>query len=226
MAGLMPGDRIPDFARPDPAGKPVMFYDLHLGQPMALFVCGPAAAAETRAALVALNAGDVAWGQVTRVALALGTPAECAALVKDLTLGFPLLADDGALSQHLLGAPAAAMTALVLDDNLRITERLQAGADSKAFVAQVAAIYAARPVPKVQVSRGQAPVLFIPRVLDAASCEGLIALFEQTGGTPSGVAYVQGDTADWKPDPSVKMRRDIYLQEEIGRASCRERVYL
>ena len=213
MAGLMPGDRIPDFARPDPAGKPVMFYDLHLGQPMALFVCGPAAAAETRAALVALNAGDVAWGQVTRVALALGTPAECAALVKDLTLGFPLLADDGALSQHLLGAPAAAMTALVLDDNLRITERLQAGADSKAFVAQVAAIYAARPVPKVQVSRGQAPVLFIPRVLDAASCEGLIALFEQTGGTPSGVAYVQGDTADWKPDPSVKMRRDIYLQE-------------
>ena len=210
MAGLMPGDRIPDFARPDPAGKPVMFYDLHLGQPMALFFCGRAAAAETRTALTALNASD--WGTVTRVALAAGTPAECAALVKDLALSYTLLADDGALAQHLLGGPAAALTALVLDENLRITEKLQGG-DPKALVAKAAALYAARPAPQGHVSRGQAPVLFIPRVLDAESCAGLIALFEETGGTPSGVAYVKGDVADWKPDPSVKMRRDIYLQE-------------
>ena len=210
MAGLMPGDRIPDFTRPDPAGKPVMFYDLHLGQPMALFFCGRAAAPETRAALAALNGG--AWGQVTRVAVVLGTPAECAALQKDLGLGYPLLADDGALSQHLLGAPAASLTALVLDENLRITERLQGG-DPKTLADKVATLYAARPTPKGQISRGQAPVLFIPRVLDKEFCDGLISLFEETGGTPSGVAYVKGDVADWKPDPAVKMRRDIYLQE-------------
>ncbi len=213
MAGLMPGDRIPDFMRPDPAGKPVMFLDLHLGQPMALFICGRAAAPETRAALAALEAPGADWGQVTRVALALGTPAECAALVKDSGSSGTLLADDGALSQHLLGAPAASLTALVLDDNLRITHRLEAGADLKGLVTKVAALYAARPRPQGQVSRGQAPVLFIPRVLDAEFCDGLIGLFEETGGTPSGVAYVKGDTADWKPDPAVKMRRDIYLQE-------------
>ncbi len=213
MAGLMAGDRIPDFMRPDPAGKPVMFFDLHLGQPMALFLCGRATAPETRAALAALDAAGTAWGEVTRVALALGTPAECAALAKDSGFGGTLLADDGALSQHLLGGPAASLTALVLDENLRLTERLEAGADPKGLVTKVVGLYATRPNPKGKVSSGQAPVLFIPRVLDAESCEGLIDLFEETGGTPSGVAYVKGDTADWKPDPAVKMRRDIYLQE-------------
>jgi predicted 2-oxoglutarate/Fe(II)-dependent dioxygenase YbiX len=215
MAGLTPGDRIPDFARPDPAGKPLLFYDLHLGQPMVLFVCGRADAAETRAALAALAASDATWGKVSRVALTLGTPAACATLTTELALGFPLLADDGALSRHLLGADAPRMTAFVLDENLRITDRLQAGADFKTFVSQVAGMYAARPEPVGHVSRMQAPVLFIPRVLDAASCDGLIAHFEETGGTPSGVAYVKGDTADWKPDPSVKMRRDVYLNEGV-----------
>ena len=215
MAGLTPGDRIPDFARPDPAGKPVMFYDLHLGQPMALFVCGRADAAETRAALTALAASDTAWGKVTRVALALGTPAACAALSDELKLGFPLLADDGALSRHLLGGDATGMTAFVLDENLRITERLQASGDFKAFTKQVAGIYAARPEAAAHTHRQQAPVLFIPRVLDAAACDGLIAHFEETGGTPSGTAYIEGDKALWKPDPAVKMRRDVYLNEGI-----------
>jgi len=215
MAGLTPGDRIPDFARPDPVGKPFMFYDLHLGQPIVLFVCGRADAAETRAALAALAASDAAWGKVSRVVVTLGAPAACAALTTELALGFPLLADDGALSRHLLGGDAPRMTAFVLDENLRITDRLQAGADFKTFVNQVAGIYAARPEPVGHVYRQQAPVLFIPRVLDAASCDGLIAHFEETGGTPSGVAYVEGNTADWKPDPSVKMRRDVYLDEGV-----------
>ena len=211
MAGLMPGDRIPDFARPDAAGKTLMFYDLHLGQPMALFVLGRAA--EARAALAALADPATDWGEVTRVGLVLGSPAECSALVHQLNPGFLVLADDGALSQHLLGGTATGATAFVLDDNLRITERLQAGADLEAFMGQVAGLYAARPKPSPRTHVQQAPVLFIPRVLDADFCAGLIGHFEETGGTPSGVAYVQGDTANWKPDPSVKMRRDIYLND-------------
>jgi predicted 2-oxoglutarate/Fe(II)-dependent dioxygenase YbiX len=180
-----------------------------------LFVCGRADAAETGAALAALAADDTAWSKVTRVVLMLGTPAECAALTKDLTLSFPLLSDDGALSRHLLGGDAPRMTAFVLDENLRITERLQAGSDLKAFIEQVASIYAARPEAAGHTYHQQAPVLFIPRVLDLDLCDGLIAHFEETGGTPSGVAYVKGDTADWKPDPSVKMRRDVYLKEGV-----------
>ena len=210
--GLTAGDRLPDFQRPDAAGKPCLLFDLHFGQPMALFLCGRADAPSTRAELAALDGPGGDWKQVTRVAVVLGTVKECAALNEALKPGFTLLADDGALTGHLLGAPPSAMTAFVLDDNLRILDRLERVSEPAAFVADVAARYAARPRREAQVLRQQAPVLFIPRVLDEALCEGLVALFEETGGQPSGVSYIQGDQANWRPDPSVKMRRDIYLE--------------
>jgi predicted 2-oxoglutarate/Fe(II)-dependent dioxygenase YbiX len=212
MAGLTPGDRIPDFARPGADGKPFLFYDVYYGQPIALIVCGPAADAGTRAELTALDWDDAGWRKVTRVALVQGTPAECAALVAELKPGFSLVADDGSLTTHLLGTAAGPMTAFVLDENLRVSERLQRDADAGAFVRRLAGLYAARPTPQPLLLRRQAPVLFVPEVFDRAFCDGLIGLFEETGGTPSGTAYVQGDKAAWKPDPSVKMRRDIYLE--------------
>ncbi|HEX7966071.1 MAG TPA: 2OG-Fe(II) oxygenase [Gammaproteobacteria bacterium] len=212
MAGLALGDRIPDFRRLDASGKPRMFLDLHYGQPMALFVCGPAGDAATRADLAALARPHPAWEKATRVALVLGSPAEIAPLEKE-TEGVLLLADDGVLTQHLLGGAPTGTTALVLDDNLRILERLERGADAQEFMARVADLYAARPRPEPRTLRQQAPVLFIPRVLDAASCDALIAHFEETGGTPSGTAYVEGNKTLWKPDPGVKMRRDVYIAD-------------
>jgi len=212
MAGLSPGDRIPDFTRPDASGKQQFFYDVHHGQPVALLLCGRAMDAATRADLAALARPDQRWGAVTRVALVLGTPAELASLEKDLGKEVLLLADDGVLTQHLIGAPPSAMNALVLDENLRIVERLERSGDAGEFAQRVARAYAERPVLTPHTLRHQAPVLFIPKVLDAALCDALIAHFEETGGTPSGTAYVEGDKALWKPDPSVKMRRDVYLE--------------
>lgn len=211
MNGLQPGDRIPDFQRPDAAGKPCLFFDLHFGQPMALFICGRAADAKVE--LTALDQAVEDWKKVTRVAMVLGTPADCAVLAAELKPSFTLLADDGALTGHLLGGPPAAMTALVLDDNLRIVERLERETEPTVFIKEIAARYAARPEPAAQTRRQQAPVLFIPRVFTPEFCDELIGLFEQTGGQPSGVAYIEGNNANWKPDPSVKMRRDIYLEE-------------
>ncbi|MGE5624036.1 MAG: 2OG-Fe(II) oxygenase [Bacillota bacterium] len=213
MAGLTPGDRIPDFARPGADGKPCLFYDLYFGQPIVLVALGVAADPGTRAGLAALGLADPAWEKVTRVVLVQGTPAECASLATALKPGITLMADDGAFAAHLLGGPAKSMTAFVLDENLRITDRLERQGEPEALVKQIAALYAARRQPEAKTFRQQAPVLLIPRVLDATMCDGLIGLFEETGGTPSGTAYVQGDKADWKPDPNVKMRRDIYLQE-------------
>jgi len=215
MTGLMPGDRVPDFTRLDPSGKQRFFYDVHHGQPVVLFLCGRAGDAATRADLAALGENDPLWGKVRRVALVLGTAAEVAALEKDSGKDVLLLADDGEVSRYMLGALPAAMTALILDDNLRVVERLERSGDAGEFARRVAQIYADRPVPVPRTSRGQAPVLFIPRVFDAAFCEGLIAHFEETGGTPSGTAYIEGDKALWKPDPSVKMRRDVYLESGV-----------
>ncbi len=212
MAGLMPGDRIPDFTRPDSTGKQRFFYDVHHGQAVVLFVCGRATDAATRDDLTALARPDQRWGKVTRVALVAGSPADIAALEKDLGKDVVLLADDGPLTQHLVGAVPTAMIALVLDDNLRIIQRLDRAGHADEFVHKVARAYAERPVPVAHTFQRQAPVLFIPRVLDLGLCDGLISHFEETGGTPSGTAYIEGDKALWKPDPSVKMRRDVYLE--------------
>lgn len=217
MAGLMPGDRVPDFGRPDTAGKPCLFYDLHYGQPVVLFVGGRADDNEARAQLAAVYANDPDWKDVTRVVIAIGTQAQCAPLAGAAKPGFVLLVDDGQLAGYLLGPPpyGAGFTALVLDSNLRITDRLRpaAGEADKAFLQRVADLYHARPRPEAAIIRQQAPALFIPGVMDRELCDGLIALFEETGGQPSGTAYIEGDQALWKPNPSVKMRRDIYLQE-------------
>jgi predicted 2-oxoglutarate/Fe(II)-dependent dioxygenase YbiX len=212
MTGLQPGDRIPDFSRPDATGKPRFFYDVHHGQPVALFVCGRAGDATVQEAIAMLASPDQRWNKVTRVALVQGMPAELAALDKQSGDSLLLVADDGALSRHLVGKIPAVMTALTLDDNLRILERIELQGDAGEFEHRVARSYAERSMPQPRLLQRQAPVLFIPRVLDAALCDGLIAHFEETGGTPSGTAYVAGDKALWKPDPSVKMRRDVYLE--------------
>ena len=215
MAGLMPGDRIPDFSRLDSSGKARLFYDIHHGQPVVLFLCGRLADAGTQAELAAVCKTDPVWEKVTRVALALGTPAELASIEKALPTGTILLTDDGTLSQHLLGSLTSKLTTLVLDDNLRIVERLERRDDADSLVKQVAATYAARPAHTPKTLNQQAPALFIPRVLDETSCQGLIDFFEETGGTPSGTAYVQGDKALWKPNPDVKMRRDVYMENGV-----------
>jgi predicted 2-oxoglutarate/Fe(II)-dependent dioxygenase YbiX len=204
---------MPDFARLDSSGKKRFFYDLHHGQPVVLFLCGRAADPATRTDLAALERPDQLWGKVTRVASVLGTPDEVAALEKELGKDVLLLADDGALSQLVIGELPARMTALVLDENLRIVERLERNGDAGEFAHRVAHAYADRPVPTPRTFQGHAPALFIPRVFDAEFCQGLIDHFEESGGTPSGTAYIEGDKALWKPDPSVKMRRDVYLQE-------------
>ena len=211
MTGLMPGDRIPDFGRLDSTGQQRLFYDIHHGQPMVLFLCGRAGDPATRAELAAIAAAGPLWEKVTRVVLVLGTPAELAPLEQDFGSTMILLSDDGALSQHLLGKLPTTLTALTLDDNLRILERRERSGDPSGFVRDIAATYAARPEPTPKTLQQQAPILFIPRALDEQFCRDLIAHFEETGGTPSGTAYVEGDKAMWKPNPDVKMRRDVYI---------------
>ena len=215
MAGFTAGDRIPDFSRPDQAGQARLFYDLYYGQPLALFVCGRADDAGTRTELAALDADEPALHEITRVVLVQGTPAQCAALLPAPKPNLVVLADDGTLSMHLLGAAPGTITAFVLDTNLRVTERRQRtlADDPAKFLRKIVSLYEARPQRPAQLVRQAAPALFVPGVLERAACDGLIALFEETGGQPSGTGYVQGNQVSWKADPSVKMRRDIYLSE-------------
>lgn len=217
ISGLARGDRIPDFQRPDAAGKTVMLYDLQMGQPMLLLVFEHATAPDMCAALDAL-ARDSTGGAPTRVAMIRATPAQCAALGKGSTGGVTLLADDGAVASHLLGAEAPGprlITGFALDPNLRVIERIEhrTGGNITDFLQRLNAACKQDASRAPQIINQQAPALFIPRVMDPAMCAELVVYFEQQGGQPSGTAFIEGDKAYWRQDASVKMRRDVYIKE-------------
>ena len=219
-SGFTRGDRMPDIQRLNHAGESRMLYDLQMGQPMVLVLCNDPEAADTRAVCDALAHDEDNWGLLTRVALILGTPAQCSHLTGNASTGFTVLADDGAVASHLLGHGLTGdrlIIAFAMDSNLRIIERIEhaAGKSLTDFLQQIRSVYQREASHAPQVLQQQAPTLFIPRVLDTDLCGELIALFEKDGGKPSGVAHIEGDKALWRLDPSVKMRRDIYIKEGV-----------
>ena len=58
-----------------------------------------------------------------------------------------------------------------------------------------------------------APVLIVPDVLAPDSCRRLVEYFDRSGGQPSGVLDLSGPEAVWRPDPAVKRRRDLALED-------------
>jgi predicted 2-oxoglutarate/Fe(II)-dependent dioxygenase YbiX/peroxiredoxin len=226
-SGFTRGDRIPDFKRLNHAGEPQMLYDLQVGQPIVLLLFNKPDAEDTQAAIKTLGSDDKAWVQITRVALVRGTPAQCKHLLDSASIGFTLLADDGSVSAHLLGTEATKphlITAFALDANFRVIERFEyaVGENSAEFLKQLMAVYQQAVPRDAQILQQQAPVLFVPRVFDESICHDLIAFFEQEGGQPSGTARIEGHRVKWQPDPSVKMRRDVYIKEGIWLGRIRD----
>ncbi len=60
-----------------------------------------------------------------------------------------------------------------------------------------------------------APVLILPDVLPARLCTRLIEHFDREGGHPSGVLDLSGPEPQWRPDPAVKRRRDLTLEDAV-----------
>lgn len=230
IAGFVRGDRIPDFQRPGPDGKPVLLYDLQTGSPVLLLVFDNPQAPQVRGILSALNRGDDPdWPECTCVVLVRGDLFQCKALAGSGSSRARLLADDGAVTQVLLGPASAvrpAIVALALDSNLRVIERVEPASDedADAFLRRVAAVYTHATEPRPEVKSQQAPALFVPRVLELERCDELIAYFEREGGKPSGTAFVEGNKAYWRLDPSVKMRSDVYLQAPALLERVKERL--
>jgi predicted 2-oxoglutarate/Fe(II)-dependent dioxygenase YbiX len=226
-SGFTRGDRIPDYKRLNHLGEARMMYDLQVGKPISLFLFYDPAATETRKAISEFGSKDQQWARITRVALVEGTQEQCRYLLDGLASELTVLADDGAVAFDLLGSRPTGqqlITAFVMDANLRIIERIDyaVGSNLTDFFQQVRKVYqdGVRHVPQVVFQ--QAPVLFIPRVLDTELCSELIKFFEKDGGQPSGVAHIEGDKALWRPDPSVKMRRDVYIKDGALLVSIKE----
>ncbi len=148
--------------------------------------------------------------RVRSIAIVAVSPAELAAAGVVADASRLVLADDGAVVDWLLGAAAPGASLLLLDPNQRVLAReALAGADASAAVARLAQVVdadaaSARP----SVIGGGAPALIVPRVLEPALCQELIALYRREGGNPSAVLELAGGKPRYKVDPNQKMRRD------------------
>ena len=117
---------------------------------------------------------------------------------------------DSDLSAEVFGVPTGASTAVVLDANLRVVGEVGWVQPADEVAAMLNLLL---PVPPpVQVS-DQAPVMFVPRVLDADERWQLIDLFHQQGEVETGVERAAAGTSGEVIDASFKRRRDHTIHD-------------
>lgn len=190
------GERAVDFVLSGQSGGPERFYAHAGGRPTAVVFDDSGAGAAP--ALVDL-AGQLAWRN--DVALCCVT-SRASAAESDI----PTWSDPEGTVAHAYGVIPGTLTAVVLDPNLRVL-RFVVGDDFADLVIEIldAAVHLDPPAEVVE----QAPVLLIPRALDATYLDRLIRLWEEEGGTETGVGRSSGDELD----ASFKRRRDHIVND-------------
>jgi len=103
--------------------------------------------------------------------------------------------------------------AFVLDENLHVS-RVFPLEQSEGYADQIFSYVTSLPEPEPpRFATRQAPVLFIPQVLEPELCQELIQLHQTTGGRDSGfMREVDGKTVEIL-DPEFKKRRDVNLAD-------------
>jgi hypothetical protein len=183
------GERAADFVLSGRSGVPARFYAHAGGRPTAVVFDGDGddpRLVDLTGRLAARD--DVALCCVTSKGPAGGT-------------GMPAWSDrDGAVAEAY-GVAAGELTAVVLDPNLRVVGVVVGdGLAGRVVELLDAAVHRDRAVQVV----AQAPVLLLPRALDAAYRDRLMRVWERGGGTDTGVARAGGDVLD----AGFKRRRD------------------
>ena len=121
-----------------------------------------------------------------------------------------VLAVDGDAAAEVFGVARGESVVIVLDPNLRVVAELSASQPAADVVALLCTL---APAPtSMQVSE-QAPVLFIPRVLDRTHCERLIEVWHRSGDVETGVERVAQGVSGSQLDASFKRRRDHTVVE-------------
>jgi hypothetical protein len=183
------GERAADFVLPGAAGVPARFYAHAGGRPTAL-VFDRRGEDPRLVDLASRLAGreDVAVCCVTVGQPAVGT-------------GIPVWSDQQGKVAAAYGVPAAELTAVVLDPNLRVVGVVTGERLAEQVVELLDSVVHRGPAAQVVA---QAPVLLLPRALDAAYRDRLIRLWETAGAVDVGVARSSGDGLD----AGYKRRRD------------------
>ncbi len=189
------GERAPDFALPRPDGTAVRFYATAGGRPAVLVFCsrtdGPAATAAARAVSEVGDQDGPTLHLVAREHAAPGAEA--------------LIDAEGRVHALYRVDPDAPVAVYALDANLRVLAA-HAGLVDAAWLRQ--ALAPLGPPPPGEEVRAQAPVLYVPRVLDPATCHSLMTVWETQGNTDTGVERSAGGRREDALNPSAKRRRD------------------
>ena len=196
--GLSRGERAPDFVAPLEGAGPARFYGRAGGRP-ALVIFAPRVCAAARAALD--TSGDAASRHVVVPDAAEADP----------VAGVDLFRDDGKLRAAFRLPEDGSTHAVVLDRNLRVLDSLsfdgEGAAGHLADVVRQAAVAA----PAATVT-AQAPVLFVPRVLEAGLCEHLQQLWAASHAD-TGVERSAGGRREEVLAAESKRRRDHVVEE-------------
>jgi predicted 2-oxoglutarate/Fe(II)-dependent dioxygenase YbiX len=188
------GERAADFVLSGPSGVPARFYAHAGGRPIAVVFCGAQ--------------GDAELADLTR-RVAIRDDVGVCCVVSNGTAGaagVPTWFDhDGAVAEAY-GVTSGELTAVVLDPNLRVVGVVVGEGFAERVVELLAgAAHRDRPADVV----AQAPVLLLPRVLDAAYRDRLIQVWEHDGGADTGVERAGNDVLD----ADVKQRRDLTIAD-------------
>lgn len=214
--GLSPGERVPDFVRPDGEGRPFAFFERLCGQPVVLIAGGPDRALPADA-LAAISKHVEGLATV----VGLDTVAERPPAERDSDV--IALTDDGTVVRALLGTDTGEPVAIVTDRMMRVVSVVPAAAPTAAERI-AAAVKDVPPLEEPKVVSALAPVLIVPDVLDGDLCREVTAAYEETGGALSGMPRLVAGKPELVPDPSVKIRRDHTIAGTPLAARLTERI--
>jgi predicted 2-oxoglutarate/Fe(II)-dependent dioxygenase YbiX len=187
------GERAADFVLSDRSGVRARFYAHAGGRPVAVvFANGDDPRLVELASRLAAR-DDVALCCVTRQG-------------KSSDPGIPMWSDPEGSVAAAYGVANVDLTAIVLDPNLRVVG-VVGGEDLPGRVVEL--LEGALHRGAVTEVVAQAPVLLLPRALEAQRCAQLIRVWEKEGGVETGVAGSSGEVLD----ASLKRRRDHTVRD-------------
>ncbi|WP_282604551.1 2OG-Fe(II) oxygenase [Pelagibius sp. Alg239-R121] len=211
---LAPGDRLGNFVLPGSDGFLWVFYEKTRGFRNLLFVFPEETAENTTCLNQLTEAYDTL--QAARIdVFAIGRlqVEQASRLAQGLTVPFLLYADpQGKVSDELTGKSGftkGQAFCLLLDENQRLLKTMAFGdIGARGLAADVVEFYQTR-LPEALAPEPQrtAPVLIVPKVLDSADCEALIARWRHHN--EEGFVTTRIDGVDTRRiDPGMKKRRD------------------
>ena len=181
VGGSVSASVLADFVLVDRSGLPARFYAHAGGRPTAVVFDG--AGDDPR--LVDLAGRLIARGDVALCCITSREPVGATDM--------PVWSDPEGTVAEAYGVAAGELTAVVLDPNLRVVGVAVGDHVADRVVALLDT--AVHRDPAVQVMM-QAPVMLLPRVLDAAYRERLIRVWEEEGRIETGVESSSGDVLD------------------------------